>query len=832
MYSTSDKIPHKSHYIDKSQFDPYVKKLNAKLTQVIQNFFSKSAQIVFQSRTLHEGTSSLELPTEKLDDTGSNKVNKWFNIHMYNANEIPKEDLKLWKSFNDLSNIPPMIIETYLDLRQLSSNQTVVLKDDNGNPWTVAKSGTKKQEIVLERWLIEFDLDEVSGSIVDELPLIYKQAIILFRSLYGFSYLMPAYKLKKKLAGNRNSVANKLSLGNKILDGKQPISSRGRIGLSKSIIPHQMLPESHLSQKNFQPIRTTLGTLKVSIAYRNHHDFCIHENEEVLSTHFISMDTTLPTKSSKSREDSDQIDDSIHKEPNIEEKSLENVSAPSDNQAGHSLAYKRLSMTSNNSMSVSPCSSGHLARETSPGQKKLTPPVQRPSIQPFKIGSFGNSPPPPGPHTPTNVYSGGGSSLERRISITSNKSASNASLAALLRNPRNSNSSSHTTAANIPITNPNSSAGNTYNSSFPRSISSSHGSNLQQEDHLYSNPDSASNTPRFSSSFGSRASRRFSSTSTRQSAHATSTGNEGSILGTSAGLAISGAPLSGLYIDDDISDFVRMIDSKTDLRFSSLSGTGDAKSVSPFPSGGPGDALSKFHMLKNQHQQLGDSVSASLILHHNQSGGSGSGIVPSGSRQSSRKSSHSIYTPSPSLPSGSYDNSHLPSINSRLKEGSSASRSLSPQAEVRNRSDRNSFDYSSQHSNASFLKSGPPNTLLATPVTSTTTVHATTHGPDSTSRGSKKGNEGSGATEGIIGMATTPSAYQKKDIRYENVFDDEDDDDEDYYHRTGSAARPQGTAPRNQHYHSHNHIASHDDDVDDDEDDLLFTMSDMNLTKN
>lgn len=847
MYSTSDKVSHKSHYIDKSQLDPYVKKLNAKLIQVIQNFFSKSAQIVFQARTLHDSSSSRELPVNKSEDAALNKVNKWFNIHMYNANEIPKEDLKLWKSFHDLSDIPPMIIETYLDLRQLSSNQTVVLKDDNGNPWTVAKSGTKKQEIVLERWLIEFDLDEVSGSIVDELPLIYKQAIILFRSLYGFSYLMPAYKLKKKLAGNRSSVANKLTIGNKILDGKQPISSRGRIGLSKSIIPHQMLPEYHLSQKNFQPIRTTLGTLKVSIAYRNHHDFCIHENEEVLSTQFISMDTQ-PSKTPKTSDaNADAIDDSeLHiKEPSIQEKSLENVSTPSepqisDNHAGPSLAYKRFSIASNNSMSVSPCSSGnHIMREQSPGHKKLTPPIQRSTIQPFKIGSIGNSPPPPGPHTPTNVYSGGGSSLERRISITSNKSASNASLAALLRNPRSSTSSTHTTATNIPITNSGSTnTGNTYNSSFPRSISSSHGSNLQQDDHIFSNPDSASNTPRFSSSFGSRASRRFSSNSTRQSTHAVSTGNEGSILGTSAGLAISsGAPLSGLYIDDDISDFVRMIDSKTDLRFSSLSGTADAKSVSPFSSGGTGEALNKFHMLKNQHQKLGDSVSASLILHHNQIGsGSGSGIVSTGSRQSSRKSSHSINTPSPSLPSGSYDNAHLPSINSRLKEGASLSRSLSPPQGRRNLSHRNSFEYSSQHSNASFLKPGVSNKLLATPITSTNTVHATIHGSNPTNTSVKKGNICNDGTSGISGMATTPSAYQKKgSISYENVFDDEEDD-EDYYHRTESAARPQEPEARNHvhRFHSHHTNQSHSvpRDDEDDEDDLLFTMSDMNLTKN
>ena len=89
---------------------------------------------------------------------------------------------------------------------------------------------------------------------VEELPLSYKQAIVLFRSIYGFTRLMPAFKVKKNLQ-------NKLPLGNKILDGNQPISSKGRIGLSKPII-NTRTNESHMTQKYFQPVHTSLGTLK------------------------------------------------------------------------------------------------------------------------------------------------------------------------------------------------------------------------------------------------------------------------------------------------------------------------------------------------------------------------------------------------------------------------------------------------------------------------------------------------------------------------------------------------------------------------------------------
>lgn len=582
-----------------------------KLPQVVQNFFSKLVHIVLQSRL-----------TGELD-----KLNKWFNL-VLGANDSSRDDLKLWKS----ENPPPMIIETYLDLRDVSSDETVILYDENDHPWPVAKGGGKKQEVVLERWLIEFDRNEVSGAIADELPFVYKQAIVLFRSLYGFTRLMPAFRLRKSLS------SGPLVLGNKILDGKKPISSKGRIGLSKAIIPHA----DHLTQKHFVPINTSLGTLKISIAYRNHHKFSVSDNEELLSSHFLSEADKQPMSGSTS---------------------------------------------------VSPCLLKHEA----------TPkPAKRPSIQPFKIGLISNSPP---------VGSG---SLERKVSITSNKLTSNALLAAMLRNPRLSTSSTTNT---MPI------------ALMPRSVSSSHG--YLHDDTPSSNPDSVSNTPRFSSSFGSRASRRFSNTSVRHD-----------ILGTSVSLA---AP-SAWHVEDDISDFVRMIDSKLDLRFNTESKLLSSSRQNSFSQL---DALSKFQLMRKDHQQLSDSVSASLVLHQQ------------GSRPLSRKSL--VVSPPNSI------DKHLPSIQTRLHEAPSDD----------DLSRRSSF-HNSIHSNASFLKSN----RTANPVVSTTMTHAM-HRPDS---------------KEVVGLSTTPSAYDK--IHYENVFDDDDEGGEDFYLKKRKK---------------------------EDDDDLLFTMSDMNL---
>lgn len=826
--------PHTHDAYDRT--DPYVRKQNAKLVQVIQNFFTKSVQIVLQARLLSESRYDK-------DDIGV-KINKWFNLHMESNSDMVKDEIKLWKGFTDITQVPPMIIETYIDLRSINARETVLLKDENDHPWTVAKGGGKKHEVVLERWLIEFDRNDVSGSIIDELPLIYKQAIILFRSLYGFTRLMPAFKLKKLM---NHSKAKKLPLGNKILDGKKPISSKGRIGLSKPIIPHQMLTtESHLTQRNFAPIQTTLGTLKVSVAYRNHYQFEVSDNEELLSNHFINMDSVQQETETEQEQHEDhvQVQEGQHHHPEQDQEQ-----PPSHDQGTNSITgidhskfnedmyhpdddLEKSNTRSFNaiSMSVSPFSSKH---STSPlgvsvtAPKKITAPhysAQRPSIQPFKIGSISNSP-------PNITGSFGASSLERRISITSNKSASNASLAAMLRNPRSSTSS--TTTSNIPIA--NSSSNTQYQSSFPRSVSSSHGQH--DDNNPFSNPD----TPRFSSSFGSRASRRYSNASMRHNSSVQDTIANRSSLGSLVGLTSSGIPLSGLYIDDDISDFVRMIDSKSDLRFSSYahgspnmgnSNANHSESKLLSNSSRQGsysqlDVLNKFQLLKNQHQQLGDSVSASLILQHNNTS---SGV---NSRPSSRKSSHSNYS-SPSLPPGSYDK-HMPSINSRLKEATPGSESGSVVSSQNNLD----VDTYSNKSTSSRQNSFHSNTLktsnkkFATPVISTTTVHATQHNSSEPTDNSKKSNEES---TGVTGLSTTPSTYlNKKHIYYENVFDDDDDDGEDYFlshTNKNSSNSDSGKDAKEANRKKQASSSSRDiESGEDEDDDLLFTMSDMNLTK-
>ncbi|GEQ69871.1 hypothetical protein JCM33374_g3546 [Metschnikowia sp. JCM 33374] len=781
-----------SHKPNASAHESASRRRHSKLVQVVQNFFTKTSQVIVQARSVAEAKVSpyetaatgSGLASANGNGSGSSKINKWFNLHMPSLdNEWVRQELRPWKSHVDLSQFPPMIIETYLDLRQLSPCQMVMLEDDHGGMWPVAEGGSKKSEVVLERWLIEFDRTTINPSpMTEELPLVYKQAIVLIRVIYGIVRLLPAYKAKKLVAKSSNK---NLALRNRFVDGKQPVNSKGRIGLSKSIVPHQMLlTDSHMTQREFSPIHTSLGTLRVSVAYRNHHKFNVQDQEERLSNHFMFSDNERARDSQDLHERGDLPVASLPQAPDFKqdpaiEETTSSISPAHIPQDQESKARRGSFGQFREKYSVSPCTSEIQDKSNSPSRPSvrkhnsvtIVPPssTARPSIQPFKVGSIGASSSPPHSSLASVQASGQGSSMERRISITSNRSGSNASLVALLRNPRGSTSSSNTTntvaASNVHGNNP----------SLPRAISCSHGSHIPTEDNYL---ESTSNTPRFSSSFGSRQSRRFSNTSARYAMGSTTESN--AYYGTSVESNSSSVPFSGLYADDDISSFVQMIDGTSELRLSNSNH--ESKSETPNnDSSTHFEALNRFQLLKSHYQHLSDSVNASLVLQHNRSRSA------SDEKLITRRSSRSTGSPAPSLPIGSYENSHMPSINSRLsKFGDDASlKSSESKPEFR----------------PSYTPSAAPN-LLSLPSTVTTIAHAT-HG---ISPGSKKV---------VTGLATSPSVYEsaKQVIKYEDVFE-EDDEGIDYF----------ATSRGNKHLPSEGHDLSFDND------DLLFEMTDTNTS--
>ncbi len=158
-----------------------------------------------------------------------------FNTEL-DETEVTREDLRIWKQSNATTNRPPvMLIEIYLDMEDLTNNQSLAILDDQGKRWDVeealasdpgvsgaGKHGQSKSEVVLERWQIQ--LGEPSKELSKDLPVIlprvYKNSIVLFRALLTFAKLLPAWSLAKKPSKSR-STSQTPKLKYRILEGSQ-----------------------------------------------------------------------------------------------------------------------------------------------------------------------------------------------------------------------------------------------------------------------------------------------------------------------------------------------------------------------------------------------------------------------------------------------------------------------------------------------------------------------------------------------------------------------------------------------------------------------------------
>lgn len=362
--------------------------IDKEIVELINNFFLKAVQLILQSKTL----SAPYVTNEQLK-------NNWFRITTLEDPSVESQ-IKKWITFDGKNNLPPLVIETFLDIRELTNNHSVVLGDQDGNPWNVCKGG-KKTEIVLERWLIELE----SSSNYDDMDIpdaseLYKQLVLLFRYLHTLTRLLPAgdlHTLLSKSISSHDPLLSLMHIGSRILDGSKPILSKGRVGLSKNIIAtysnviNETNIASHLEQRKITPIKTAFGLLRITVSYRKDCDFHVKDSEEILANQ--------PNPGS----------DLHHKS------STQNPIS----------TLRRTSVNSNRSMSISPQTtlSPTSLVDTSPQKKSLT------KLQPFKVGSISS-----------------GSILQGTQGSGMTRNPSSSSVAATLRAQRSSNGS-----ATIPI---------------------------------------------------------------------------------------------------------------------------------------------------------------------------------------------------------------------------------------------------------------------------------------------------------------------------------------------------------------------------------------------
>jgi len=578
-----------------------------------------------------------------------------------------REELSQWRTCGSFQNRPPpLIIETYLDTSELTSSQSLVILDDEGKRWDVLEalnsSGSsdggsrlrrRNKEVILERWRIELkdSPGERAYDFGTSLPTVYKKCIVFFRSLYATTKFVPSWRFVKNLA-KTGSANSSLRINCRILNSDVQPSRFDALTHPLYETGGPVITDYFLGSTD-----TPVGQFCAEVVYRNDCNFRVDDSEALLSSRFMGADEhffqpSLGITADNRRQSSrtvevgslpahrQQTEDS---EPIQAYGSLSTFHGDAPPRGSSPISALRAAKTMGSEATSPPMGSMPKSRPIQTSRASLISleginMARRPSVsfQPFKAGSLSSS---PGRSTP--LHHAGDmlppqspQSLPRTSGISAlaqarNRSSLTAGMPASLRGgplaPDNVVSSSASSSPKpAPI--------NRYSSSFThrRGRSSFGGTSKIVDDDQHS--------------------------SGKQSL-SSSSAQPGSGILAEAG---TGASSGSLQTDDDnISEFLKLLDSKKTLQSFEQSGEASAKRTSA--------QLSKFQSMRDSNNALTESMSSSTLLHRSSSSSSRqlSSVPPMVAATSMSASSSPGKPVSPHTP-------HTPAVPSRLSANSIA----------------------------------------------------------------------------------------------------------------------------------------------------------------
>ena len=562
-----------------------------------------------------------------------------------------------------------MVLEVFVDTEELTNSQSLVAVDDQGRRWdveeafgaspTLVASGAK-QEVILERWQMMLDepAEELSKDIGVLLPRVYKSNIVLFRSLYTYARLLPAWKFSRKLLKHR--LPHGLpKLKYRIIDGTQAGRRDGPDTLSLPLYESCDRVVEHFS---FGSIDSPAGAFSMNVSYRSNCDFQIDDSEALLSSRFMGVDEDFFKPSLRPQDSSVPLQNK-YPSATVQVGSLPPGKVDSKERPDISRAYGSMSTFHQvGPQASSPISTLRAVRdrivdsqEDSPNQKTPLPNTRSADGSRSSLRSVEGAHP-----------------VGRRPSVSFNPFKAPALSASPLQgdkmmssSPRNSmgrTSALSTLAEDRSPRHPP-----TQGSSSPQ------GASTGQEQKIRSSPSSSPKPPpvaRYSSSFGHRKAKLSVSGGSKTDDDNASSGKvsvTSSAAQPGSGILAEGSRRSSGSIqtdDDNISDFLKLLDQKKDLksfRPPTDKVTADAATRRTTA------ALTKFQRMRDSNAALSESMSSSLLLHRSSSSSSRQlSSVPAMVAGTSTSISSSPGKPvSPHTP-------HTPAIPSRLSANSIA----------------------------------------------------------------------------------------------------------------------------------------------------------------
>lgn len=245
----------------------------AKKEQIITEFFTKSLQIILESRSPYmssrnySGEQVVSSPSSSSSSSSSFRTrDKWFNLAL---RECPAalENIDFWRQ----SNLEPMVVDVILVQRSLDWDpmnfspkgdfvKDPSLKEQVPNFMNLEHEEfgvESRNEKVIERWVVQYESrkgrDSGPGSKKSSgnLHTLYKKSIVLLRSLYVTIRLLPAYKLFRDLISSGQ--IRTFTLAHRVSSFVEPFTRR---------------EEADMQRFNFTSVDTSCGRLCLSVSYR------------------------------------------------------------------------------------------------------------------------------------------------------------------------------------------------------------------------------------------------------------------------------------------------------------------------------------------------------------------------------------------------------------------------------------------------------------------------------------------------------------------------------------------------------------------------------------
>ncbi|VFQ63523.1 unnamed protein product [Cuscuta campestris] len=242
----------------------------AKVEQIITEFFPKSLHVILESRCPYassrnySGEQCVSSPSSSSSSTSSVRPrDKWFNLALKDC-AAALENIDFWRQ----SNLDPMIVDVVLlerpNARSFSKEKDWISERDEF-------SGKAKEKIV-ERWMIQYegrDSKKRSSSCTSS-QIVYKNIVLLLRSLYVTARILPGYKFYRDLTSSAQ--IRTYNLCSRVSSFAEPFTHR---------------QEAEMQQFVFTPVETSCGRLCISVWYCSSISDVSSEPSTPLSPQFI-----------------------------------------------------------------------------------------------------------------------------------------------------------------------------------------------------------------------------------------------------------------------------------------------------------------------------------------------------------------------------------------------------------------------------------------------------------------------------------------------------------------------------------------------------------------